>query len=105
MPIIPLIIMIALMLCGLIAAYIGMRIWKDQKISYIHKHHRENIKDENIADFSKKIGQAIILIGIGISITSLLFIFTQSAWAWAIFALCFIVGITCLFRTVRKYNK
>ncbi|MDO5022092.1 MAG: hypothetical protein Q4E07_01975 [Eubacteriales bacterium] len=104
MPTLPFIIMLLIMLCGLGVIYMGLQVWKHQKIAYLHSHHRDSLNKDDIPEYSRKIGRAIVLIGFGVVITSLLFILAQATWTWAIFALCFIVGIAEIFRTVRRYN-
>jgi len=104
MPTIPLIVMLLVMLSGFVIIFIGVRIWFQRKISYLHIYHRDKIKAEDIPVFAKKTGQAVILIGVGIFLSSLLFILTESIWSWCVFALCFLIGIGLLVRTAKKYN-
>lgn len=104
MPTIPLIVMLFAMLSGLVIIFIGVRIWIQRKISYLHIYHRDKLKAEDIPVFAKKTGHAVILIGVGIFLSSLLFILTESICSWCIFALCFLMGIALLVRAVKKYN-
>ncbi len=105
MPVFPLVIMLIITLIGAAVIYAGARVWKTRDISLLHEYHRNNVQEKDIPDFSKKTGKAVMLIGTGIFATSVLYILTQRAFTWIIFALCLAAGVILLLNAEKRYNQ
>lgn len=104
MPTLPLVIMLLIMCLGFAFIVIGAKICFQRKLHYFHRYHTAFIKEKDIPIFAKKSGQAVMAIGFGISLTSLVFILTESSWSWLIFFIYFVFGLVSLFQTISKYN-
>ena len=96
---------------GIACIFIGIANRKGD-ISSIHSYHTQRISQEDVLPFGKKMGLALILIGVGVILFSLMgavsVVTGVEAWLWAgmaILAVGLIVGITICIRTTAKSNK
>lgn len=90
---------------GIICIVIGLLLWKKSKINLIHSYHYTKVKKEDVKAYTTRIGIAMLLIGSGCLITGAVNYFTDSAYGYIVFALCFIAAMILFARTQKKYNS
>ena len=98
-------ICILLLLLGGVFIWMGLLIWKKEKIELIHDYHYDKMSEENKKPFCKMMGQALVLIGAGIAAMGIIFYFADPTWGSLIFAVCLAAGIIMCIEAVRKYNR
>ena len=74
-------------------------------ISLMHDYHIDKVSAENKTAFCKMSGIGLIVIGIGLLITSVLLGVTDSAYSFLCFAVCFAIGLALLIAAGVKYNR
>lgn len=96
---------------GILCIVIAVSIYKGN-ISLIHSYHTHRVSEEDKPKFAKGIGRGMFVIGVGITLFSILAalsLLTENSnliWvATALEILSLIVGITLCFHATIKYNK
>ena len=84
---------------------LGYLVWKKEKINLFHSYHYDKVSEEDKTAFCKLSGWGLIVIGIGISVTTIIIAITDSAFSFIAFAVGFALGLTLLFYAGRKYNR
>ena len=90
---------------GVIIAVLGWLIWKKEKLSLLHDYHVDKVSAENQSAFCKLSGIGLIVIGIGLLITAVIFGITSSIYSFLCFAVCFVVGLALLINAGVRYNR
>ena len=90
---------VAALLC-----YLGWQIWKKQKISLLHSYHYRRVKTADIPEYTRQMGQALIIMGSGLAICGLLRIITAGFLPYAVMICGFAIGILMSHRAQMKYN-
>ena len=91
---------------GLLCIVFGLLLWKKQKISLLHDYHYKRVRKEDIPAYTRKMGIGLIIIGVGVIITGITYIFEPSQW-WVPMvpiALGFVFGIAVMGKAQKKYN-
>lgn len=96
--------LITLMGCGTLFLWLGWRIWKKEQITLIQDYHYTKVKEMNKKPYTKKMGKAMLLMGIGMYLTGIIDFITQTANGWIVFGICFIVGLIIMILAQIKYN-
>lgn len=91
-------------IAGVILLVLGWQIWKNDKITLIHRYHYKNVRDENKKAYTTEIGMAAIIIAIGIILTGIVDYTTQSVYGWYVFLFSFAVGVILIIHAQIKYN-
>ena len=81
----------------------GLLIWVGRKVSLLHSYHYKNVKKEDMRAYTRLIGIALILIGLGIAVTGVLNLFYISLW-WIPVLVGFVAGLTVFIIAQKKYN-
>ena len=105
MPIGPLIGMLIAGVVGIIITVIGWLIWKKEKISLMHAYHYENVSEENKTDFCKLSGIGLVVVGVGVIITAVVFVITESLYSFLCLAVSIVIGMALVLKAGRKYNR
>jgi cobalamin synthase len=85
----------------LIAA--GSVLWKKQKVSLLHDYHYQNVREEDLPEYTRQIGTGLLVMGIGLCLTGILFVFLVLFW-WLPMAAGLITGIILLILAQKKFN-
>ena len=88
---------------GILLIAFGCVIWKKQKISLLHEYHYQNVREEDLPEYSRQIGTGLLVMGIGLMLTGILFIFLVLFW-WLPMAAGLITGILLLILAQKKFN-
>ena len=73
------IIFFLIMECGsVLFFYLGFLLWKKGKINIIHDYHYKKVKEEDKKAYTSIMGKAMIVIGIGIAISGIIGMLTDS---------------------------
>ena len=89
---------------GFIFIFIGLRIWRNEQKNLIHKYHYKNVAEIDIKAYTKEMGKACIIIGIGMILTGFIDMITNSLYGWVFFALFFLWGLITMLLAQMKYN-
>lgn len=90
---------------GIMFVVIGRLIWKKEKITLLHDYHYEKVSEEDKKPFCTLSGIGVMLIGIGLLVTAVIFGVTESLWSFFAFASGFVAGIIMLIYAGRRYNR
>ena len=96
---------VVLGIVGIVFLVMGYLIWKKEKISLLHDYHYDKVSREDKTRFCAISGLGIVVIGVGLLITAVIFGVTESIWSFLIFAVGLGVGLTLLFYAGKKYNR
>ena len=89
---------------GALLAFLGILIWKKRKIGLIHDYHHANVRPEDVGAYTKRVGIALILLGVATAATGVVNFATRTFWGWIAFAVGFLVFFVIMHRAQKKYN-
>ena len=92
-------------LVGIVLILLGYMVWKKEKISLFHDYHYDKASEEDKKAFCTISGIGVVLIGIGLFITSIIIGITNSMWSFIPFVVGFVVGLIMLIYSGIKYNR
>ena len=92
------------LIIGIILIKLGFEIWKKQKIKLIHKYHYEKVSENNRLSFCRLSGIGVFIIGVGITLSGISVLFTDSLLSFIPMGTGLIVGLSLLILAVIKYN-
>ncbi|MDD4079570.1 MAG: DUF3784 domain-containing protein [Eubacteriales bacterium] len=98
-------VLILMLIVGSVFLFLGLRIWKNEQITLIHRYHYTKVSEKDKKPYTEKMGKAIILMGIGIMLTGIVEFATQTGYGWLFFVIGFIWGIVMIIQAQRKYNN
>ena len=90
---------------GAVLVVFGYLVWKKEKITLFHDYHYNKVTEENKKAFCTLSGAGLLVAGLGILLTAVLLILTDSVWSFLAFAVCFAIGAALLLYAGRKYNR
>jgi hypothetical protein len=96
--------LIFMILIGLIFIYLGWRIWEKEQITLIHDYHYTNVAEKDKKSYTKKMGQACIVMGTGMMLTGIIDFISKTLYGWAFFGIFFALGLVMMFTAQKKYN-
>lgn len=96
--------LIFLLVIGALFFYLGWKIWKEEKITYIHDYHYKKVKDIDKKPYTEQMGKALLVIGTGIVLTGMIDFLTDSLYGWWCFGITFCAGLIMMIRAQIKYN-
>lgn len=97
--------LIIINMLGLIFIYLGLIIWKKEKISIIHSYHYKKVKECDRKAYTEMMGKGILIMGIGMLFTGIVDYITKTTNGWFLFAAFSIVGVLIMLRAQKKYNN
>ena len=77
---------------GSFFAFTGWRIWKKEQINLIHDYHYTKVKEEDKKPYTKKMGKATIIMGIGMYLTGAIDFVTKNTYGWIAFGISLFDG-------------
>ena len=92
-------------LIGIVLTVLGYMVWKKEKISLSHDYHYDKVSEEDKKAFCTISGIGVVLIGIGLFITSIIIGITDSMWSFIPFVIGFVAGLIMLIYSGIKYNR
>ena len=92
-------------LVGIVLILLGYMVWKKEKISLFHDYHYDKVSEEDKKAFCTISGIGVVLIGIGLFITSIIIGITDSMWSFIPFVIGFVAGLIMLIYSGIKYNR
>ena len=90
---------------GITLLIMGWLIWKKEKINLFHEYHYDKVTEENKKAFCSTSGKGIFIIGLGIFLSGIISLFTDSPWSLLGFAIGFVVGLGFVIYSGIKYNR
>ena len=96
---------IILLAIGIAFLVIGWLVWKKEKITLIHSYHYDKVSNTDKSAYTALVGKGTLIIGIGIIITGIIDLITQTGWGWIIFGASFIVGLGFMILAGIRYNR
>ena len=98
-------------LVGVVCIVLGISNMRGN-ISSLHSYHRSRVSEEDRIPFGKQVGLGIIIVGIGIIVSSILSsvtLYTENdifiLVGTAVLIIGIILGLVISFRAMIKYNK
>ena len=92
-------------LTGLAFIWVGLAIWKKEKIDLIIRHHMEKVSPEDKQAYCKLCGIGVLMIGTGFVVSGVLTSFTGELLSWTPMTVGLAAGIVLLVIAVKKYNR
>ena len=92
-------------LVGFVLIILGYMVWKKEKISLFHDYQYDKVSEEDKKAFCTISGIGVVLIGIGLFITSIIIGITDSMWSFIPFVIGFVAGLIMLIYSGIKYNR
>ena len=89
---------------GAMLVVFGVLIWARRMIRLIHDYHRANVRPEDVGAYTKRVGIALILLGVATAATGVVNFATRTFWGWIAFAVGFLVFFVIMHRAQKKYN-
>ena len=97
--------MIILGLSGIMLIVMGYLLWKKQRITLLHEYHYNKVSEKDKKAFCMISGIGVLSVGIGLLITGIVAIVTDSVWSFIFFGAGFFVGLIMLVYAGIKYNR
>lgn len=91
-------------ICSLLFFRLGFLLRKKEKISILHSYHYANVKDKDKKAYTAIMGKALVLIGLGMSLTGFLEIFEHTLRVLIPFFIIFAIGFGLMIYGQIKYN-
>jgi uncharacterized membrane protein len=90
---------------GITLIILGYLIWKKEKISLLHDYHYNKVSEENKKIFCTLSGMGVLIIGVGLILSAVFAVMTDSPQSMIPFAVGFVVGIVVLIYVGIRYNR
>lgn len=91
-------------LIGAVLIWMGLLIWKKQRIELIHNYHYRDVKVEDYPAYTAAMGKQLTLLGSGLVVVGLFNYLLQTQWGWLIFATVMVYILVQVWRIQRQYN-
>ena len=90
---------------GGLLAVLGLLLWKKEKISLLHSYHYDKVTEEDKKVFCAWSGIGVLVVGLGMIVTGVLMVFTESPMRSLIaFCVGFVIGLGMLIYAGVRYN-
>ena len=91
-------------LLGIVFIWLGLAIWKKQKMDLIIRHHCDKVSEENKPAYCILAGIGVFVIGIGFILSGICTVLTHSLLTFIPMAAGLAAGIALLILAGRRYN-
>ena len=98
------IIGIVLMGTGLVFAWLGLAIWKKQKIHLMIRYHMDKVSDENKQAYCRLCGIGLTVTGAGFILSGICMIFLRTPLTLIPMAAGLVSGTVLLITAIARYN-
>jgi len=92
------------LLLGFVFVWLGLAIWKKQKMDLIIRHHCDKVNAENKPAFCTLSGVGVFVIGIGFALSGICSFLLQSVLIFIPMSVGLVLGLVLLTLAVFKYN-
>ena len=89
---------------GILFFVLGTVLWKKQRIDLVNAWHTRHVKKEDVPEYTKLIGLALIAIGAGCVVTGIVACILEEKLGWAALPAGFFVGFALIWKAQKKYN-
>ncbi len=89
---------------GAVIAALGLLTWKKQTTRFLHRYHYRNVKEADVPAYTKQMGVGELLVGLGICVTGLLRLYTESLLSWAGLIAGLAAGPFVMHKAQMRYN-
>jgi len=96
--------LIIMTIVGIIFIWIGILIWKKEKISLIHSYHYKKVKEENKKAYTEQMGKGISILGFGMILTGILNYTLNTILGWIVLVISFVLGFAFIIKAQKKFN-
>lgn len=73
--------------CSALFFYLGFLLWKRERIDIIHDYHVKKVKERDKKAYTTIMGKAMIVIAIGLAVSGIIGVMTDSAKSGSLSAL------------------
>lgn len=100
----------SLMVCVLLAAsglgmvWLGLAIWKKQRIDLIIRHHMDKVSDQNKPAYCRLCGIGVLISGAGFAVSGIAVLFSMNLLSWLPLAAGLVVGLFLITLSGIRYN-
>lgn len=84
--------------------YLGFLLWKRERIDIIHDYHVKKVKERDKKAYTMIMGKAMTVIAIGLVVSRIIGVMTDSAKSGIPFGAAFILGLCMMLYAQIKYN-
>ena len=99
--IIALVFMLAL---ALAFVWIGLLIWKKQRIDLIHEYHHTRVSKKDVPAYTRLMGIAMIVLGAGIGVGAAVEVLLDTYVGITLVLAAIIAAVVLMSRAQKKYN-
>lgn len=90
--------------CSALFFYLGFLLWKRERIDIIHDYHVKKVKERDKKAYTTIMGKAMTVIAIGLAVSGIIGVITDSAKSGIPFGAAFILGLCMMLYAQIKYN-
>ena len=90
--------------CSALFLYLGYLLWTKEKINVMHDYHYTKVKEKDKKAYTSVMGKAMILMGIGMTISGVIGVFTVSVKSGIPACVTFVAGLCIMIYGQIKYN-
>ncbi|MDE7300525.1 MAG: DUF3784 domain-containing protein [Lachnospiraceae bacterium] len=90
---------------GILFIFLGISLWKKEKISLLHSYHYDKVREEDKKAFCAISGIGVFIIGIALLLTGIIVGITDSMLGLLVFAIGFVIGLSMLIYAGLRYNR
>lgn len=99
------IVVVVLGAVALLFLWLGYLIWIKEKINLIHAYHYTKVKEADKKAYTSIMGKAMIVIGIGMVLSDILFLIMRTGECMIVFVILYVVGLGMMTYAQIKYNR
>ena len=99
------IVIVILGAIALLFLWLGYLIWIKEKINLIHAYHYTKVKETDKKVYTSIMGKAMIVMGIGMMLSDILFVIMRTEKCIVVFVILLIVGLIMMTYAQIKYNR
>lgn len=99
------IVVVVLGAVALLFLWLGYLIWIKEKINLIHAYHYTKVKEADKKVYTSIMGKAMIVIGIGMVLSDILFLIMRTGECMIVFVILYVVGLGMMTYAQIKYNR
>lgn len=100
----PVAVFIVLLIIGLLLLLMGLFLYRDEKIDFIHSYHHKNVAEKDKGRFCRRIGVGLGIAGLGVMAWGFVNYFAKVDWGVAFMIIGLVAGLWLIIGTVKKFN-
>ncbi len=91
-------------LIGAVLVWMGLLIWKKQRIDLIHSYHYGDVKVEDYPVYTAEMGKQLTTLGACLIVVGIFNYLLQTQWGWLIFLTVSAYILVQFWKIQRQYN-